>query len=142
MTTGLFHAERLDAVGRTAAEVRNVATVRAVLEGLGRSDFGALYSRLAPDAAVAVVGLTPEKLGVHAANPNFIPETFPNGMRFTVLQAIAEGDRVFVEWEDEAVTAKGRPYRNEGVSLFHFDVEGRIVAYREHIDVEKFIEVL
>ena len=142
MTTGLFYAERLDAAGRTATEVRNVATVRAVFEGLGRSDFGALYSRLAPDATTEVVGLTPEKLGVHASNPNFIPETFPHGMRFTVRQAVAEGDRVFVEWDDEAVTAKGRNYVNVGVSLFRFDAEGRIVDYREHIDVDKFIEVL
>jgi ketosteroid isomerase-like protein len=142
MTTGLFHAERLDCAGRTATESRNVATARAVFEGLARSDFSALYSRLAPDATVEVVGLTPERLGVHATNPNLVPETFPNGMCFTVLQAVAEGDRVFVEWEDEAQTGKGRSYRNRGLSLFRFDADGRIVDYREHIDVNRFLEVL
>ena len=68
--------------------------------------------------------------------------TFPNGMRFTIRQAVAEGDRVFVGWEDEATTGKGKPYRNDGVSLFRFDAEGRIADYREYIDVERFLEVL
>ena len=142
MTTGLFHAERLECAGRSATEIRNAATARAVFEGLARSDFNALYSRLAPDATVEIIGLTPEKLGAHAANPNLIPETFPHGMSFTILQAVAEGDRVFVEWDDEAQTGKGRTYRNRGMSLFRFGADGRIVDYREHLDVNRFLEVL
>ena len=97
---------------------------------------------MAPKAAFWVLGLTPEKLGAHGLNPNFIAELFPDGMQFDILQAVAEGNRVVVEWKDEAITKGGLRYENNGVSLFTFDDEGRIVNYREYIDPDKFYAIL
>ena len=55
---------------------------------------------------------------------------------------MAEGNRVVVEWTGIEVTKDGLRYENNGVSLFTFDDDGRIVNYREHIDPEKSYAVL
>lgn len=141
-TTGVKNVERLEATGRTAAEQRNVATVRAIMEGFSRSDFTVLASKLAPNGNTWVVGFTPERLGEHAKDPMMVPNLFCNGMLFDIKQAAAEGDRVFVEWEDEALTSKGETYRNTGVSIFTFEPDGKVMSYREYIDPANFFAVL
>lgn len=140
--TGVTNVERLEASGRTAAEQRNVATVRAIMEGFSRSDFTVLAGNLAPTGSTWVIGLTPERLGEHASDPAMVPNLFCNGMLFDIKQAGAEGNRVFVEWEDEALTSKGDTYRNTGVSIFTFDENGKVTSYREYIDPANFYAVL
>ena len=142
MITGITNAERLEAPGRTAAEQRNMATTRKVFEGICRSDFTVLASHLAPEGGTWVVGFSPEKLGKHASNPNFVAELFCNGMHFDIRQAAVEGNRVCVEWDDECITRDGKTYQNTGVSLITFNDDGKILSYREYIDPEKFFAVL
>ena len=42
----------------------------------------------------------------------------PSGLNFTIIDTIAEGDRVVVEAEGNAVTAAGTPYRNQYCFIF------------------------
>lgn len=140
--TGVSNIERLEAPCRSEAEQRNVATVRAIYEGMARADFSVLPAHMAPNASIWVLGWTANKLGAHAHNPNLLPELFPNGIQFDIRQAVVEGNRVAVEWTDEAITKDGLEYRNTGVNLFLFDEEGRVIDYREYIDPEKFFAVL
>ncbi len=139
---GFIHAERLQASGRTAKEIRNVTLVRDVFEALARSDFAFLYANMAENGVVEVIGLTPEKMGDHAKNPNLVPETFDRGMRFEVQRALAEGNQVCVQWQDEAETSKGHIYRNQGMSLFVFNDEGKITHYYEYLDPDNFLEAI
>jgi ketosteroid isomerase-like protein len=66
---------------------------------------------------------------------------FPNGLRFTVLGAIAEGERVAVEAESHGYTRDGQLYAN----VYHMLVEledGRIKPVREYLDSGHATEVL
>ena len=140
--TGLIHPERLEAAGRSAAETRNMALVRRIFEALARCEFEFLYANMAENGVVNVIGLTPEKMGEPGRNPNLIPDTFTKGMRFVIQNALSEGNRVCVQWEDEAETSKGALYRNQGLSLFVFNEEGRITHYYEYFDPDNFLEAI
>ena len=66
---------------------------------------------------------------------------FPQGLRFTVLGAIAEGERVAVEAESHGYTRDGQLYAN----VYHLLVEledGRIKTVREYLDSGHATEVL
>lgn len=139
---GFIHAERLEGAGRSDAEQRNVALVRQIFEALARSEFDFLYANMAEGGVVDVIGLTPEKMGEAGKNPNLIPETFDHGMRFEVQRALAEGNRVCVQWDDEAETSKGHKYSNRGLSLFEFNDEGKITHYYEYFDPDNFLEAI
>jgi ketosteroid isomerase-like protein len=39
---------------------------------------------------------------------------------FTVKDIIAENDKACVTWTNEGNDSQGNPYRNEGITLFHF----------------------
>jgi ketosteroid isomerase-like protein len=140
--TGVLDIERFDVPGRSAREQRNAAKAREIFVAFSRCDFGVLFANLAPGGQVEVVGLTPERLGDHAQNPNLIPELFTQGMCFRILDTIAEGDVVCVRWEDEAVTSTGKTYRNKGVTVFRFDDEGRVAQSTEYLDPNQFLEIL
>jgi ketosteroid isomerase-like protein len=67
--------------------------------------------------------------------------TFPDGLRFTVLDAIAEDDKVAVEAESHGYTRDGQLYAN----VYHLRVElanGRISTVREYLDSGHATEVL
>jgi uncharacterized protein len=66
---------------------------------------------------------------------------FPEGLRFTVLGAIAEADRVAVEAESYGKVADGRIYNNR----YHFLVElknGKVQTVREYFDSGHAEEIL
>lgn len=140
--SGLEKAEIFDGAGTTPAEKRNVATAKAIFEALSRGDFAALPKYLAPGTAPWILGFTPERLGKHAANPGFVAETFVHGLLFEFRSIVVAGDAVVVEWRDEALTAKGKRYENDGITVLRFDDEGRITTFREYIDPERFFSVL
>jgi len=142
MNAGVLDIERFEVPGRSAREQRNAARAREIFLAFSRSDFGYLFANLAPGGQVEVVGLSPERMGRHAQNPNLIPELFPQGMCFRIVETIAEGDAVCVRWEDEAATSTGKTYRNKGVTIFRFDDEGRVAGSVEYLDPNQFLEVL
>ena len=139
---GVVHPERIEAAGSTEEEKRNLALVRKVFEALSRSEFEFLYANMAENGRVEVIGLTPEKMGEPGKNPNLIPDTFDHGMSFEIENVLAENNRVCVQWNDEAETSKGFPYRNRGLSLFLFDQAGKIAEYYEYFDPDNFLEAI
>ncbi len=139
---GVIHPEHFEAPGRTPDEERNIAVAREVFEAFSRTDFDFVATRAAPGADVGVAWLTPEKVSQHTQNPNFVADTFTNGMRFEILAVAAEGPTVCVQWRDEAETFSGKEYVNDGISIFQFDEEGRIRSYLEYVDLERLWEVL
>lgn len=141
---GVNNIERIKPNAGTPAEERNAAMVREVFLGFAHGDFDHLYENVVGgrDGEVVVIGMDPARLGHHAKNPNFIPELFCNGMTFTIKVASVDGDAVMVEWEDVAETSTGKTYHNNGLSVFTFNDEGKILAYHEYFDPERFYEVL
>lgn len=127
---------------RLPQETRNMETVRTIFEGLSRGEWGALAAHMAPGGKTWVLGFTPERLARHVRSTNFIAETFPDGVRFDIKASVAEGNRIVVEWDDEAEASTGKHYENNGVSIFTFDDDGRITSYHEYIDPERFFAVL
>ncbi len=139
---GVIHPERLDGEGRSAQEESNMALVRQVFEALSRSEFSFLYANMAEPSVVDVIGVTPEKMGEPGKNPNLVPETFNRGMRFEIKRALIEGNRVCVQWSDQAETSTGHQYQNRGLSLFQFNDEGKITHYFEYLDPDNFLEAI
>ena len=142
--SGVNNIERIKPAGGSASEERNAALVREVFVGFSRADFDHLYNNMVGgrEGEVSVIGMDPARLGHHAENPDFIPELFSNGMTFTIKVAAVDGNAVMVEWDDTAETSTGKTYRNSGLSVFTFNDEGKILAYHEYFDPEKFYEVL
>jgi ketosteroid isomerase-like protein len=133
---GLLNAERFDVSDRSERERRNAATARELFQSLARGDGKWLYSKLTPDGETWVLGLTPEMLKGIRADPGQLGVVFPQGMRFGITRVVAEGDKVCVEFTDEAITQHGDEYLNNGVSVIEFAADGRIAAYREYVNPE------
>jgi limonene-1,2-epoxide hydrolase len=136
------HIERIGAGAATSAEERNAAVVRKVFNGFASSDFGQLYANMTDPTAVKVIGLDFTRLGKWASDPNFVPKVFDKGMNFEILESAVDGDLLFVQWHDRAEASTGKSYENDGLSVFKFNDEGKIVSYHEYFDPEKFYEVL
>jgi ketosteroid isomerase-like protein len=139
---GVVGLEHFAGAGRTAAERRNAATARTLFEAFARADFEVLGAHLAPDAQAVIVGLDPETFGAATGDLGFFRRLFPHGLRFQIRAVLAEGDAVCVQWEDEALTARGRHYVNTGLHLFRFTPDGTIRGYHEYLDPQRFLEVL
>jgi uncharacterized protein len=64
-----------------------------------------------------------------------------NGLEFTVHSVTAEGDRVAVEGEGNAVTSEGTPYRNSYCWVFTME-DGRIKRFHEYFCTKLADDVL
>jgi ketosteroid isomerase-like protein len=142
IVTGVIDSERIGADAQGAAEERNTALVRNIFAGFAASDFSHLYANMVDPSAVTVVGLDFKRLGKWAAEGDFVPKLFHRGMRFEILSSATGPDVVFVQWHDRAETSTGKTYENDGLSVFKFDNQGKIVSYYEYFNPEKFYEVL
>lgn len=136
------HIERIGAGAASPAEERNAALVRKIFTGFSLSEFHHLYASMTDPTAVKVIGLDFTRLGKWAADPDFVPKVFNRGMNFEILESAVDGDLVFVEWHDRAEASTGKSYENDGLSVFKFNDEGKIVSYHEYFDPEKFYAVL
>ena len=118
----------------------NKATVARFVAAMESSDVPTLEALLAPDFVWWILG-KPEYLATAGDHDRaFLLEffkgseaMFPQGARLTPSSMIAEGNRVAVEAEMEAVTATGARYHNR----YHFMFElrdGTIVRMNEYMD--------
>jgi ketosteroid isomerase-like protein len=55
----------------------------------------------------------------------------PTGLNFTIHTVTAEGDRVAIEAEGNAVTSQGTPYRNQYCFMFTL-ADGKIKQINEY----------
>lgn len=123
----------------------NKAIVRRFFEAMNRGDVAAIVNAYAQDGCVQTMGNTLIS-GVFsreqiAAAAGGIFEVFPEGIRFTVLDMIAEGDKVAVEATSEGKHVSGATYSNEYHFLFEFR-DGKLVRLKEYMDTERVTDVL
>ena len=65
----------------------------------------------------------------------------PDGFQPIIRTVTAEGDRVAVEWEGNAVLANGKAYANQYLMLFTFR-DGKICQVNEYFDTKLADEVM
>ncbi len=53
--------------------------------------------------------------------------------KFTVLQALRDGDQAFITWDFDFIYS-GRALRIHGASHLQFDTQGRIILHRDYWD--------
>ena len=76
-----------------------------------------------------------------AKSASSIFEVFPKGLTFTVLDMVAEGDKVAVEATSEGEHVSGQTYSNEYHFLFEFH-NGKLLKLKEYMDTEQVTDVL
>ena len=118
----------------------NKNVVRSFFDSFSAGMYEAALSLLADTATVWVAG-KPESFVLAGTKTkaqfseklNKMVELLPKGMRITLKEFTAEGDRVAVEAEGYGETVSGKIYNSE----YHFLVEvrdGKIQAMREYLD--------
>jgi uncharacterized protein (TIGR02246 family) len=123
----------------------NKALVRAFFDALNAGDADAIAGSYAPDGSVQTMGNTLIS-GVFnreqiAQSAGAIFDVFPRGIHFTVLDMVAEGDKVAVEATSEGEHVSGQTYTNEYHFLFEFR-DGKVLRLKEYMDTEQVTDVL
>ena len=123
----------------------NKAIVTRFFDALNRGDVDAIVDAYAADGCVQTMGGTlisgtfnKEQI---AASAGGIFDVFPQGLTFTPLAMIAEGDKVAVEATSEGKHISGQVYRNEYHFLFEFR-DGKLLNLKEYMDTERVTDVL
>ncbi|MEZ7996386.1 MAG: nuclear transport factor 2 family protein, partial [Halioglobus sp.] len=68
-------------------------------------------------------------------------DVFPNGLTFTILNMVGEGDKVAVEATSVGEHISGQTYSNEYHFLFEFQ-SGKLIRLKEYMDTERVTDVL
>ncbi len=113
----------------------NVATVLAFLEAMGTGDAAGAEQCLAGNAFTVAKGYG-KFAGVRERDTmigtiDAFNRLLPTGLNIDVKSVTAEGDRVVVEFEGDATTSDGNPYRNQYCMVFTL-VGGRIRQVNEY----------
>lgn len=123
----------------------NKAIVTAFFEALNRGDVDAIVNTYAEDGSVQTMGETlisgtfpRDQIAISAGG---IFDVFPNGLTFTVLGMVAEGDKVAVEAASKGEHISGQTYSNEYHFLFEFQ-GGKLLKLKEYMDTEQVTDVL
>jgi ketosteroid isomerase-like protein len=123
----------------------NKAIVTRFFEALNSGDVDAIVNTYAGDGCVQTMGDTlisgTFSRDQIAASAGGIFDVFPDGLTFTVLGMIAEGDKVAVEAASEGEHISGQTYSNEYHFLFEFR-EGKLLKLKEYMDTEQVTDVL
>lgn len=114
---------------------QNKATVVRFIEAMSDGDAAAADECLAPDAVAVTKGFSKF---TGTTNRDAIIELIgsikslvPTGLRAKIGSVIAEGDRVSVEFEGDAVTSEGQAYHNQYCMTFVLS-GGKIVRSHEY----------
>jgi len=124
---------------------RNKALTRAFFDVMETGDGDAIAEWYTEDGYVQTMGNTlisgkrgKEETRAFAAG---ILRAFPEGLKFTIHNMTAEGDRVAVESASEGIHVSGAVYRNEYHFLFRWR-DGKLAELREYMDTELVTDVL
>jgi len=129
--------------------VNNSATNKAIItrffEALNKGDVDFIVDTYAADGCVQTMGNTllsgifsREQI---AASAGGIFDVFPEGLKFTALSMVGEGDKVAVEATSEGRHICGQIYTNEYHFLFEFRA-GKLLRLKEYMDTERVTDVL
>ena len=123
----------------------NKTIVTQFFDALNRGDVAFIVDAYAADGCVQTMGNTLIS-GVFsrdqvAASAGGIFEVFPNGLTFTILNMVGEGDKVAVEATSVGEHISGQTYSNEYHFLFEFQ-SGKLIRLKEYMDTERVTDVL
>ena len=123
----------------------NKAIITQFFEALNKGDVDFIVNTYAQDGCVQTMGDTLIS-GVFsreqiAATAGGIFDVFPQGLTFTALSMVGEGDKVAVEATSEGHHISGQTYRNEYHFLFEFR-DGKLLKLKEYMDTERVTDVL
>ncbi|MEH6581523.1 MAG: nuclear transport factor 2 family protein [Halioglobus sp.] len=123
----------------------NKAIVTEFFEALNAGNIDAVFGAYAEDGHLQTMGNTlisgQFDRDQIAASVGGIFDVFPKGLKFTVQDMVAEGNKVAVEAESEGEHISGQTYSNEYHFLFEFR-DGRLVKLKEYMDTELVTDVL
>jgi ketosteroid isomerase-like protein len=124
---------------------RNKALAREFFDAMSNSDVAAIVDAYAEDGRLHTMGRTlisgvfDKSQITQGASQVF--NAFPEGIRFTINEITAEGDRVAVEAESFAIHASGKPYSNTYHFLMRYR-DGKLVDFKEYMDTEMVTDIL
>jgi ketosteroid isomerase-like protein len=123
----------------------NRALVSRFFEALNKVDVDTIVNTYAQDGCVQTMGdtlisgtFTRDQI---ATSVSGIFDVFPQGLHFTVLDMVAQGDKVAVEATSEGEHVSGQIYGNDYHFLFEFR-EGKLLRLKEYMDTERVTDVL
>jgi len=130
-------------MGNTSESNKNIVT--RFFEALNSGDVDFIVDTYAADGYVQTMGNTLIS-GIFsreqvAASAGGIFDVFPDGLTFTALSMVAEGEKVAVEATSEGQHISGQTYSNEYHFLFEFR-SGKLVRLKEYMDTERVTDVL
>ena len=113
----------------------NKQVVIDFIEGFGRGDVEVAKACLAPDALTIAKGFGkisgPRPYDMIVATTGAFKDVMPTGLRPKFHTVTAEGDRVAVEFEGDAVLANGERYANQYCMVFTLE-GGKIKRVHEY----------
>lgn len=123
----------------------NKQVVLRFIHALGSSDADTAGACLAPDAFTVSKGFS-KFAGIHRYETMIgmirgFKKVLPTGLRPIVHTVTAEGERVVVEYEGNAVTSQGKPYCNQYCMVFTLS-GGKIRQIHEYLCTKLADEVL
>ena len=123
----------------------NKIIVTQFFDALNRGDVAFIVDAYAANGCVQTMGNTLIS-GVFsreqvAASAGGIFDVFPNGLTFTILNMVGEGDKVAVEATSVGEHISGQTYSNEYHFLFEFQ-SGKLIRLKEYMDTERVTDVL
>jgi ketosteroid isomerase-like protein len=124
----------------------NKEVVLRFLEATGRNDAETVTACVDPDGVSVAKGTSrftgPRRFGTNIADTiEAFKKIIPTGLRYRIRSVTAEGERVVVQAEGDAVTHDGRPYCND--YCFVCTVKnGRVVRVDEYFCTKMADEVL
>jgi len=124
---------------------RNKQLARSFIDAINRVDTNAIADAYAEDG----VCWTPGSMAISgtftrdqvAEFSRQILQAFPGGLKMTIKEMTAEGDRVAIEAESHGLHASGKPYNNQYHILMRVR-DGKIVEWREYMDTMHANEVI
>jgi ketosteroid isomerase-like protein len=123
----------------------NKAVVQRFFDAMNAGDVPFIVDSYAADGCLQTMGstmisgtFTRDQIARSAGG---IFEVFPQGIRFTILDMVAEGDKVAVEATGEGEHISGQIYTNQYHFLFELR-DGKLVRLKEYLDTERVTDVL
>jgi hypothetical protein len=126
-------------------EEDNKGLARRMIQALSDADVDFIMENYAEDFQIWTAGSLPfsgtgDRASAVAAMPTVL-SLFPSGLRFSIVEMTAEGDRVAIEATSTGTTALDREYKQQ----YHFLMrvrDGKIVEWKEYMDTEHARKVL
>ncbi len=124
---------------------QNKAAISKLFEAMNEGDVETILNTYADDGYLHTMGRTlvsgkyTNEQSAGAAGHIFA--IFPKGIKFTIIDMTAEGNRVAVEATSLGEHVSGKTYANEYHFLARFR-NGKIVSFKEYMDTELATDIL